>query len=69
MAVVMTRCGKLPSENMYSGKCSTCKSEYDAKKGDLKYESDYRDSSYTTKCQLTGCGNTVYFYPKPPQVL
>lgn len=55
----MTKLGQLPAERKYTGKCSTCKSEYEAKQGDLTYESDFRDSWYTAKCEL--CRNTVYF--------
>jgi demethoxyubiquinone hydroxylase (CLK1/Coq7/Cat5 family) len=55
----MTKRGELPAEKPYKGTCSTCKSEYIALQGDLKYESDYHDSWYEAKCEL--CSSTVYF--------
>jgi DNA-directed RNA polymerase subunit RPC12/RpoP len=59
MAIVMTKRGELPAERKYTGRCGTCKSEFEAKQGDLTYESDYHESYYKAACTL--CGNLVYF--------
>ena len=61
MAIEMVFTGKLPEEKPMIGRCSKCGSQYRAKKKDLDYESDYRESNYTTRCQLTGCSTLVYF--------
>lgn len=61
MSIQMTKKGTLPAEKWYTGWCTKCMSEYRAQRKDLNYESDYRESSYTATCLLTGCGNTVYF--------
>lgn len=61
MAIEMTFEGKLPEEKPYVGRCSKCGSAYRAKKKDLHYESDYRESSYTARCQLPGCLTLVHF--------
>lgn len=55
----MTKRGQLPAERKYTGKCYTCKSEYDAVQGDLTYESDFRDHWYAATCEL--CRDKVYF--------
>lgn len=62
----MTKIGELPAEKFYKGACSKCKSEYRAQQKDLFYESDYRESYWTAKCQLTGCGKIVYFNQERP---
>lgn len=62
MAIEMTFVGKLPEEKPYVGRCSKCKSEYRANREDLSYDSDYRESNYTTSCKLKGCNSLVYFF-------
>lgn len=61
MAIEMTKVGKLPEERMMIGRCSKCASEYRAKRKDLVCDSDFRESTYTARCQLTGCSTLVYF--------
>ena len=59
MAIVMTKKGELPSERKFTGRCGTCKSEFEAKQGDLEYEADYHSSCYKAPCTL--CNSVVYF--------
>lgn len=61
MAIEMTKVGQLPAEKMYVGRCSNCGSGYHAQRKDLDYECDYREASYTARCQLAGCSSLVYF--------
>lgn len=61
MAITMTKVGNLPAQKWYTGRCNTCESEYRAQQKDLTYECDFRESFYTSKCQLEGCNETVYF--------
>lgn len=57
MAIKMTRQGKKPEEDIFSGCCSRCGSEFECLRVDLRVVSDPRESYEYINCTL--CNSQV----------
>ncbi len=59
----VTKKGKLPEEEIWTGTCNNCNSELEAKKGELQVTHDQREGSFgRANCPV--CEKDVIFFPK-----
>lgn len=59
----ITKKGTLPSERIWVGRCSNCRTEAEAIESELSPKHDQREGSYAQHpCPL--CGEEMNFWPK-----
>jgi len=63
VAIEILKKGRLPEDTVYTGDCYHCGTQMRAKRSDLEFGGDHRDSGYFHECPL--CHNQVRFYKEP----
>lgn len=59
----ITKQGTPPSERLWVGSCSDCKTEAEARQDELRPQSNQREGSWAEiKCPT--CGGRMFFYPR-----